>query len=175
MSKTIIKIATYTCDVCGYAQDFEPTQENMDKHFNNNNNFNGSGLEENDCPSCVLGKNKERKVKHNKLKKETSQNKKTAIKIMGEEEIDDLMVYDGEFIPRQAVEDIDRFKTEKHEELENEKEFKLAMKEGRNPDYSKPKTQIKLPKRRELTAKEKSDKKKEIRDAIKYWKEREDK
>jgi DNA-directed RNA polymerase subunit M/transcription elongation factor TFIIS len=37
-------IKTWGCDTCGYKQDFEPTQENMNVHF--------PGLTAYQCPSC---------------------------------------------------------------------------------------------------------------------------
>jgi len=42
------KIKTWLCD-CGYKQNFEPTDENMELHF-------GSGFENKLCPSCKVGK-----------------------------------------------------------------------------------------------------------------------
>lgn len=48
-SKTI---PTWTCDNCGYAQDFEPTAENMAIHFPE------AGIRtDGTCPACHMGKN----------------------------------------------------------------------------------------------------------------------
>jgi len=50
----IIPIKTYACTSCGYAQDFEPTQELTDKHFNNAKHFRLEDVKANECPSCRL-------------------------------------------------------------------------------------------------------------------------
>ncbi len=44
-------IKTWRCKECGYAQDFEPTAENLAIHFK------GLGLEDDQCPACTLGQN----------------------------------------------------------------------------------------------------------------------
>ena len=84
--KTIIKIRTWRCSKCDYAQDFEPTQENMDVHFNNDRTFRISNLNENDCPSCAL-----KEVK-GVMKKEIDPEKKIEMTVMGEEDIEDEIV-----------------------------------------------------------------------------------
>jgi len=53
--KTIIKIKTWKCS-CGYAQDFEPTQELMDKHFNIAHPELFKNIQANQCPSCKVGR-----------------------------------------------------------------------------------------------------------------------
>jgi hypothetical protein len=50
----IFKIKTWMCNNCGYKQDFEPTQENMDLQFNNDPKFKLNELKENECPNCCL-------------------------------------------------------------------------------------------------------------------------
>jgi hypothetical protein len=45
-------IKTWGC-VCGYRQDFEPTQGNADQHFNHSSTFGISDLMESECPSCA--------------------------------------------------------------------------------------------------------------------------
>ncbi len=82
MPKTIIKIKTWSC-ACGYSQDFEPTQENQNKHFNSDVSFRISDLKANSCPSCAL------KGVAGTLALERDPNKKMVISIIGEEEIED--------------------------------------------------------------------------------------
>ncbi|KKN59596.1 hypothetical protein LCGC14_0540590 [marine sediment metagenome] len=84
--KTIIKIRTWRCSKCDYAQDFEPTQENMNVHFNNDRTFKVSNLKENECPSCAL------KGGAGLLKKVTNNAKKIKMTVMGEENIEDEIV-----------------------------------------------------------------------------------
>jgi len=89
--KTEIKIKTWRCG-CGYSQDFEPTQENMDLHFNHDRNFPLNGVEANQCPSCGL------KRKNGKLKVEKDEDKKISVIVMGEDEVDDHKIEkDGVF------------------------------------------------------------------------------
>lgn len=83
MPKTIIKLPTWTC-VCKYHQDFEPTQELMDLHFNSDIKFPHSNLVANQCPSCLVGS----------LEKETNPDKKVTITIMGEDELDTHKITD---------------------------------------------------------------------------------
>lgn len=77
--KTIIKIKTWSCS-CGYQQDFEPTQENMDNHYR--------GLKANECPSCALKKLK------GTLQKEVDSTKKIILTVIGEEDIEDEILED---------------------------------------------------------------------------------
>lgn len=81
--KTIIKIKTWTCSLCNYSQDCEPTQENQDKHFNNDVNFRVSNLKANQCPSCAL------KGIISNLILEVNLDKKITMTVMGEEDIED--------------------------------------------------------------------------------------
>ncbi len=87
--KTILKIKTWSC-ACGYAQDFDPTQENQDLHFNNDSQFRLSNLKANECPSCGL------KGLKGAMTKETNPDKKTTVTIMGEEDIEDEILKDDE-------------------------------------------------------------------------------
>ena len=50
----IIPIKTYACTSCGYAQDFEPTQELTDLNFNNDKHFKLEDVKANECPACRL-------------------------------------------------------------------------------------------------------------------------
>lgn len=89
MPKTIISIPTWTCS-CGYSQDFEPTQENQNKHFNSDFRFPLNDLKVNECPSCGL-----KGLRNKQMALETRPEKKTIITIMGEEEVDLVEVPDG--------------------------------------------------------------------------------
>lgn len=109
MSKTIIQIKTYSCQVCGYAQDFEPTAENMVKHFPE---LRGMA---NECPACALGQTDLKDAEGNKIKakrnqsliKETDPKKKTTITIIGEEEIDTMVKRDGTMMSLEAADEMD--------------------------------------------------------------------
>lgn len=48
-----VTIATWRCS-CGYSQDVEPTQENMNLHFNDDRNFPLTNVGGGQCPSCLL-------------------------------------------------------------------------------------------------------------------------
>jgi len=76
-----INIKTWKCE-CGYKIDCEPTQENMDLHFNSDPQFRVSNLQANQCPSCAL-----RKVVGT-LVEETDENKKISVEIMDEDKLD---------------------------------------------------------------------------------------
>ena len=69
MPKTIVKIKTWVCPNCGYKQDFEPTDDLMLKHFGRIGAL---------CSSC--GKSD--------LIKEINPDKKIALTVMGEEDIE---------------------------------------------------------------------------------------
>ena len=47
-------IHTWRCQTCGYAQDFEPTVENMEKNFNQDRKFKLHDIGVNECPNCRL-------------------------------------------------------------------------------------------------------------------------
>ena len=90
MPKTIIKIRTWSCS-CGYKQDFPPTQENQDIHFNNDRTFRLDDVKENECPSCGL-----RGIRGKQMVKEIDLDKKTIITIMGEEDIEPEIAQEDE-------------------------------------------------------------------------------
>ena len=77
MSKTIIKIKTWVCPKCDYHQDFEPTEKLT---------LLNPGYSENVCPSC----------KQVALEKETRNDKKVTMTIMGEEDIDGEITEENE-------------------------------------------------------------------------------
>mgnify|MGYP001589875351 CR=1 FL=1 len=147
--KTIIKIPTWRC-ACDYAQDFEPTQENLDLHFNNNKKFPLiESLKENECPSCHERGNKAQLVK------ETDPKKKTTITIMGEDEVDELVEVEDDngkpkLVKSSIVDEWDA--NEQKKALEEARvaklkirkqvkpEIKQAMKEKINADIAKFKT-----------------------------------
>ena len=88
MARTEIKIKTWGCDGCDYAQDFEQTQENINKHFKTDREFvrKRITLQPGRCPACAL-----RGVTGNMLPV-TSTEKKMLTTIIGEEEIEGEIV-----------------------------------------------------------------------------------
>lgn len=86
MPKTIFKIKTWSCAICGYAQDFEPTQQNMNTHFNTNRSFSVHDIFNNECPSCALKGNRS-----NPLLREVNLSKRIILTIMGDEDIEDAI------------------------------------------------------------------------------------
>lgn len=106
MPRTILRIKTWSCEACGYKQDMEPTQENMNKHFNNDIQFRVSDLKANECPSCGL-----KSMRGKAMSLETRLDKKVTITIMGEEEVDELVLHGEEgkqhLIPRIEADRID--------------------------------------------------------------------
>ena len=46
-------IKTWRC-TCGYAQDFEPTADLMNLHFNQDKGYSLNDVRLNECPSCAL-------------------------------------------------------------------------------------------------------------------------
>lgn len=82
-----IKIRTWSCLACGYKQDFEPTKENQDIHFNNDGKFAVNNLKENECPACSL-KGKQGSV----LIKETDPAKKSKMTFLNEAEYKALII-----------------------------------------------------------------------------------
>lgn len=88
MPKTIVKIRTWRCPVCDYAQDFEPTQENVDRFMNHDPKYALSNLKGASCPSCALKGNQ-------CLMDEVSDStKKITITIAGEEDLEDINTLD---------------------------------------------------------------------------------
>jgi len=83
MPHTIIEIRTWSCPECGYTQDFEPTHELMDLHFNNSPTCQLVNCQENECPSCAL-----RGARLVPMRKETDPSKKMRMTVMGEEDIE---------------------------------------------------------------------------------------
>lgn len=78
-------IKTWTCDDCGYTQDFEPTKELMEKHFNKSARFKLGDIKEGECPSCALKGARDKKVT-----KETKQEKKMKFRHFEQVDIDNL-------------------------------------------------------------------------------------
>ena len=95
MPTTIIKIKTWKCGQCGYHQDFEPTQENQDLHFNSQMNDRLTNLKVNECPSCKL------KKQVGTLVLEIDPDKKTTIAIMDKADVD-TMTKDDTTQPKDA-------------------------------------------------------------------------
>ena len=78
MPKTIIKVRTWKCPSCAYNQDFEPTKELMDLHFNQSKSFRLGDIQRNECPSCALKGKREIQ-----MEKEIDPEKKISKTIMG--------------------------------------------------------------------------------------------
>ena len=107
MPKTVIKIQTWRCSVCAYAQDFEPTLQNQKIHFGLDDKFTSRIQEINNkkkkesmilgvsftalplfpeagkCPSCLL-----KGIVSSDMAVEGNPEKMTTITIMGEEDVD---------------------------------------------------------------------------------------
>jgi len=85
MPRTEIKIKTWGCDGCDYEQDFEQTQENINKHFRFDPDFVKKGvvIQPGECPSCVLTG----ELGHT-LIPVTSPEKQITLTIIGEEDIE---------------------------------------------------------------------------------------
>lgn len=75
------QLPTWRCQ-CGYSQDFEPTQENIDTHFNNPTNFPLNDLSAGNCPSCAL------KGRVGALRKENDPTKKIVASVLEDADID---------------------------------------------------------------------------------------
>jgi len=149
MPKTEIAIPTYCCSLCGYSQDFEPTEANMQRHFNDDRHFPLSDLSHYECPSCGMNGSRGKS-----MIKETDPAKKCKIVILAEEDVDSMQVRSGQF-----TSEVKRIKTGNFigaQEIEEE-------------------VTERVPVMRNLTPQEKAAKKQEIKDAIAYWRSREDK
>jgi len=85
MPRTEIKIKTWGCDGCNYSQDFEQTQENIDRHFRFDLEFVNKGviIQPGGCPSCAL----KGEVGH-KLLPVISTEKQMTLIVTGEEDIE---------------------------------------------------------------------------------------
>jgi len=80
-----IKVKTWCCRDCDYKQDFEPTKESMNKHFNKDIRFKVDDIKENECPCCSL--KGDRGVQ---MVKETDNKNKTEMTFMdSQKDIDD--------------------------------------------------------------------------------------
>lgn len=53
------KIKTWGCTQCEYRQDFEPTTEAMQIHFNDDPKFRVRNIQAYECPSCALDNRRE--------------------------------------------------------------------------------------------------------------------
>ena len=85
MAKTIIYIKTWSCDGCGYRQDFDPV--NIPIHF--------PKVPAGKCPACWTGKNKSRTNVDMDLTLETVKSKRTKITIMDNAELETKEVMEG--------------------------------------------------------------------------------
>jgi len=135
MNKKNIK--TWSCDNCGYSQDFEPTKANFDIHFNNDGDYLGrmrtfNGRREvmdGECPSCKL------KGISKKLHKEVDESKKTVMKFLEDHEIDALILHGDELKTSEAADSDDIAEEKEHIILINTKEGKKAIEEGKQPNF----------------------------------------
>ena len=80
-----IKIKTWTCAVCEYKQDFEPTQDNMDIHF--------PSVLAGTCPAC------HRQKRVSPLVRETNNVKKISMQIA---EVGDDIIKDKQVVRKVA-------------------------------------------------------------------------
>lgn len=104
MAKTIIKIKTWKCQ-CGYGQDFEPTQELMDLHFNVAHPESFKDIKENQCPSCKIGV----------LERETRDHHLTTVTIDDENDLpQDMIPKEKEAKQKHIREQIKKFKAMEH-------------------------------------------------------------
>ena len=86
MPQTVIKIKTWTCKTCTYKQDFEPTQDSMNLHFNQARGFRLSHVKADDCPSCLL------RGESSKLVRGVTDKEKMTMRVMGEEDLEQEIV-----------------------------------------------------------------------------------
>src|SRR3990167_11270460 len=77
-------IKTYSCS-CGYKQDFEPTKELMELHFNSSKRFKVKDIKAGECPSCAL-----KGVRNNVLNKEADSQKKIMVRHLEQSDIDTI-------------------------------------------------------------------------------------
>src|SRR3990167_3414925 len=94
----IFKIKTWTCFECGYSQDFEPTQENTNKHFNSDKEFRIFNLVGNECPACAL-----KGIRGKLLGKETDASKKMTMLAYDKESDRDAMRQELLAGPKQKI------------------------------------------------------------------------
>ena len=146
-----VYLPTWACGSCGYAQDFEPTKENMEHHFNKDKGFPLSDVEANECPSCGL-----KGERGKSMVKETRPERKAIVIIAGEEEADALQLEDGS--------------TEIEEEVETGRYITIAG--TKHPVREKVKRRT--PKYRNATQAEKDAKREELRRTLAYWQARAD-
>lgn len=85
MPRTEIKIKTWGCSDCDYLQDFEMTQENVDRHFSIDPTFVNKGVrvQAGECPGCAL-----KGERAHSLLPMTRTEKQMTLTVIGEEDID---------------------------------------------------------------------------------------
>jgi ribosomal 50S subunit-recycling heat shock protein len=110
MPQTVIKIETWTCKTCTYKQDFEPTQEAMDLHFNRTSKFRLNNVKANECPCCLL------KGENSKMAKEVTDKGKITVRIMGEEDIEQEIIDLNKQEKEKTGEDMTTLEKENHRE-----------------------------------------------------------
>lgn len=141
------------------------TQENSDIHFNMSKRFPLNSVKENNCPACLLKKCEGSDCCI--IKADSSEKCKTAVRIMGEEEVDELIWHDGTMKTLESAGKDDEKRLTNAKEIANKNESDEAVREGRSPNYEKiiiP--DVKIPVRKILTEEEKQSMKQQIRDDI---------
>src|SRR3990167_10209880 len=81
MPLTVIRIRTWRCPSCDYAQDFDPDDaQQMALHF--------PTAPAGQCPACCFGQNLARVKQTVKMRKEADPAKKSTMTVQGQESID---------------------------------------------------------------------------------------
>jgi len=119
-------IKTWRCEVCTYAQDFEPTQDNMTLHFNHDRKFKMNDMQKDECPRCaMLG------TRGSKMKKETDTAKKSKHDICEQSDIDAKRAkLEAEPNKKHEHEDRDETAGEKTERIEKD----IALMKPKTPE-----------------------------------------
>lgn len=99
MPKTIIKIKTWRCPVCEYAQNEEPTQEFMDVNLNDIRAFPLKNIKANECPNCAMHGDREVKIEVTKV-----DSLKSVVTVMGEKDIEPEIEERNEVLYRKKME-----------------------------------------------------------------------
>lgn len=110
-------IKTWSCAQCGYRQDFEPTSELMDVHFNQDKRFPLDNVQAGNCPSCSL-----RGYKH-PLTKETDSDKKMRVTVFDSQDDLSQMKKDLDIEPLNRV----QFGKEVRSETSEEQQERISI------------------------------------------------
>lgn len=135
MPKTTIIIKTWSCVDCGYKQDFEPTEEKMKEIFNDDKRFLVSDVADYECPNCALSG-----IRGKQLSLETDTSRKIRINVMGKEELEDYVFYDGRAVPS--------LNADHHDEEEKQRSASLGK-----PHNPKPRRKLSKAEKEQIEAK----------------------